>query len=63
MTQEIDITELLFPGRDLTPEEQRKEELYSRASKDALKLVGNASPIALLNKTDELYERYLREEK
>lgn len=63
MKSQVDITELLFPGRDLTPEEQRNEEIYSRASAEAYRLVGNAGPIALLHKTEEIYERYLRGEK
>ena len=54
-----DISELLYPCRELTPEEKRQEELYQKATKVATRIVGSASPIKLLNKTEELYEKYL----
>jgi hypothetical protein len=57
----VDITELLFSLEEPSLEDLEKYELYSRASEEAVKLVGTLSPIRLLNKTNQLYEKYLLE--
>jgi hypothetical protein len=57
----IDITDLLFQEKKSSLKELRKQQLYAQASEEAVKLVGSASPIRLLRKTEELYHRYLRE--
>jgi hypothetical protein len=58
--KENDITELLFPLEDLTLEEKKRLELWGIATNEAGRLVGNASPIALMNKTKEIYKTYLQ---
>lgn len=58
-----DITELLFSLKDLSEEDLRQQEIYSRATKEAAKLVGTTSPMVLLRKTEELYKKYIEETK
>jgi hypothetical protein len=57
---EHDITELLFPLEEQTPEEKQRQEIYGLATEEAKKLVGTSSPISLMNKTKELYKTYLQ---
>ncbi len=59
---EHDITELLFPPEEQTPEDKRKLEIYSQATEEAKRLVGTSSPIDLMNKTNELYQTFLHTE-
>ena len=45
-------------------EESIKEwDLWTKATDEAYKLVGFGSPMTLLNKTQEIYNNYLQEEK
>ena len=56
-----DISDLLFPGEEPSSEEVRQQELYFRASQEAFRLVGRSSPLNLLRKTEEIYNKYLEE--
>ena len=58
-----DITELLFPMPEETDLGRKLLGLWSRASEEAFKLVGSSSPIALIDKTREIYRTYLESEK
>ena len=65
----LDITDVLFPASELTPEEKRVEErkcfLLSKAEADARKnLEGRVpfSPIALVDEVQKLYHSYLDSE-
>jgi len=58
----VDITELLFPPEEETDLGRKLLSLWSQASKEAIRLVGSTSPIALLNKTREIYKKYLANE-
>jgi hypothetical protein len=51
----VDITDLLFPVENLTPEQIRKEELWDQATQEAYRIIRNSSPIKLLQKTKEIY--------
>jgi hypothetical protein len=62
MTQQIDITELLFPMQEETDLGRKLLNLWSRASEEAFKLVGSSSPIALIDKTRAIYRTYLESE-
>lgn len=57
-----DITNLLFPEKELTIEEERRISLYMSAGEEAYKLVDIKTPINLYNKTIELYKGYLKKE-
>lgn len=59
---EHDITDLLFPLEEQTPEDKRKIELWQIATNEAEKLVGTSSPILLFKKTNEVYREYLSKE-
>ncbi len=62
--ESIDITELLFQGefsRDVDEEAEVDMEVYTRACQEATQLLGTSSPMALLRKTQELYQQYIKE--
>ena len=59
---EHDITDLLFPLGEQTPEDKRKLELWNLATSKAYELTGSVSPILLLSKTNEFYKNYLHAE-
>ena len=62
MTQPTyDITNLLFPLEEPSQESIKEWELWSKATDEAYELVGSKSPIALLHKTQEIYNNYLQE--
>ncbi len=62
--QEVyDITDLLFPLAPPTSREILEEQLYRKATQEAASIVGTASPMALLRKTEEIYSSYLGEVK
>ena len=65
MNQQIyDISDLLFMGDEsLTPEQIRETELWDRATQEAIRIVGYESPMKILSKTEELYSKYIGEEK
>jgi hypothetical protein len=70
MVKTIDITNLIFPSKELTSEEQRvedkKQELYSLASDEASKLIEGLSlfegPLFKLDYTRKVYKVYLENE-
>ena len=59
---EHDITGLLFPPEEPTPEEVRKMELWNLANNEAYKITGSVSPILLFKKANEVYREYLLKE-
>lgn len=60
--EEIDITELLFPLENPSPERLRQQELYQKATQEAVKQVGMKSPIRLMERTNKIYATYIRGE-
>ena len=59
---EHDITDLLFPLEEPTPEDIRKMDLWNLASSKAYELTGSVSPILLFKKANEVYREYLSKE-
>lgn len=69
MVKIVDITDLIFPQKELTPKEQKIEErkgiLLSKAEAEARKNLGGRSPfspIALMDESHKLYLSYLASE-
>lgn len=52
-----DITELLFPLEE-SEEDGREWELWKKATDEAYEIVGSQSPMELLRKAEELYNKY-----
>jgi hypothetical protein len=61
MTNSVDITDLLFSLVEESEKDKQQRELWNRATDEAYHLVGIKSPMNLLRKSEELYNKYLGE--